>query len=240
VRPIISVAAAVSLAMLLTVHVSESRPVETARSEPPELKTNSREPTATEPESNKPAVPQSAARYNIDASQSRFMIKVGAGGLLSFAAHDHNIAVRSFSGEVQFTYGNVEPASMQITIKADSLAVTDKVSDSDRQKIESTMRDEVLEVSKYPEITFKTTSVNATKTEEGKFQAKLNGDLTLHGTTRQMMINANLEFGSNVLHARGQFSLKQSAFGIKQVTVAGGTIKVKDDLRLTFEIVAHP
>jgi polyisoprenoid-binding protein YceI len=168
------------------------------------------------------------------------MIKVGAGGLLSFAAHDHNIAVRSFSGEVQFTYGNVEPASMQITIKADSLAVTDKVSDSDRQKIESTMRDEVLEVSKYPEITFKTTSVNATKTEEGKFQAKLNGDLTLHGTTRQMMINANLEFGSNVLHARGQFSLKQSAFGIKQVTVAGGTIKVKDDLRLTFDIVAHP
>jgi polyisoprenoid-binding protein YceI len=183
---------------------------------------------------------QSSAKYKIDPSQSRFMVKASAGGLLSFAAHDHNIAIKNFSGEVQFNYGTVEPASMHLSIKADSLAVTDKVSDSDRQKIETTMRDEVLEVGKHPEITFKTTSVSASKLEEGKYQARLTGDLTLHGTTRQLVVNANLDFGTNTLRARGQFSLKQSAFGIKPVSVAGGTVKVKDELRLSFDIVAHP
>lgn len=183
----------------------------------------------------------STARYRIDAGQSRFMVKAFTGGLLSFAAgHDHNIAIRNFIGEVQFTYGIVEPASMQLTIKSDSLAVTDKVSDSDRQRIEGTMRDEVLEVSKYPEIIFRTSSVTATRIDEAKFQARLMGGLTLHGATHPLTIDARLEFDSNSVRARGQFTIRQSAFAIKQVSVAGGAVKVKDELKFTFDIVAHP
>src|SRR5262249_17366896 len=163
------------------------------------------------------------AHYKIDAGQSHFMVKAFAGGLLSFAAHDHNIAIKSFTGDVHFTYGSVEPASMQMTIKAASLALTDKVSDDDRRKIESTMRDEVLEVGKYPEIVFKTSSVNATKVEEGRFNAKLNGELILHGATHPITVNATLHFAQDMLHARGQFEVRQSLFGIKQVSVAGGT-----------------
>lgn len=182
----------------------------------------------------------SAARFKIDASKSRFMVKAAAGGVLSFAGHDHNIAIRNFSGEVEFTYGTVEPASMEMNIKADSLAITDKDSESDKQKIETTMRDEVLEVSKYPDITFKTTSVNATKQDEGKFQARLNGNLTLHGVTKALTVPALLEFSENQVRAKGEFSIKQTSFGIKQVSAGGGTVKVKDELKFTFDIVAHP
>jgi polyisoprenoid-binding protein YceI len=181
-----------------------------------------------------------AASYKIDASQSRFMVRAFAGGFLSAFAHDHNIAIRDFSGEAQFTYGTVEPASLQLKIKSASLAVTDKVSASDRQKIEGTMRDEVLEVGKYPEIVFKSTSVSATKTGDAQYQAKIAGDLTLHGVTRPLTITAQLEFGDAVLRARGGFSLKQSSYEIKPVSVAGGTVKVKDELRFSFEIVAKP
>jgi polyisoprenoid-binding protein YceI len=180
-----------------------------------------------------------AARYRIDAARSHFMVKAAVGGVLSFAGHDHNIAIRSFSGDVEFTYGSVEPASMQMIIKADSLVVTDKISESDKNKIESTMRDEVLEVAKYPEITFRTTAVNATKQDEGKYQARLTGNLSLHGVTKPMSVPATLEFSENLLRARGQFAVSQSAFGIKRVSVAGGTVKVKDELKLTFDIVAH-
>jgi hypothetical protein len=42
------------------------------------------------------------------------------------------------------------------------------------------------------------------------------------------------------MRAKGAFTLKQSSFGIKPVSVAGGTIKVKDELKFTFDIVAHP
>src|SRR5713226_3202633 len=169
-----------------------------------------------------------SARYGIDAGQSRFMVRAFAGGFLSAFAHDHNIAILDLGGEADFTYGIVEPASLHITIKAASLAVTDKISESDRQKIQGEMREGVLEVSKYPEINFKSSSVNATKTGEGQYQARISGDLTLHGVTRPLTMAAQLEFGDKSLRAKGNFVLKQSSFDIKPVSLAGGTIKVKD------------
>ena len=181
-----------------------------------------------------------AARYRIDAADSRFTVRAFAGGFLSAFAHDHTIAIRDFSGHADFTYGTVEPASLEMTIKAASLEITDKVSTSDRQKIEGTMRDEVLEIAKYPDISFKSTSVSASKTGEGQFQARISGELTLHGVTRPVAMTAQLEFGDKTLRARGGFAIKQSNFSIRPVSVAGGTIKVKDELKFTFEIVAHP
>ncbi len=184
--------------------------------------------------------PAEGARYRIDAGESHFTVRAFAGGFLSAFAHDHNIAIREFTGEAEFTYGTVQPASLRMTIKADSLSVTDKVSASDRQKIEGTMRDEVLEITKYPEIVFKSTGLTASKTGEGQYQARISGELTLHGMTRPLTINAQLEFGDKTLHARGAFAVKQSSFDIKPVSVAGGTIKVKDELKFSFDIVAHP
>ena len=180
------------------------------------------------------------ARYKIDATQSHFSVKAFAGGFLSAFAHDHNIVIRDFTGETEFTYGSVQPASLRMTIKAASLAITDKVSASDKQKIEGTMRDEVLEIAKYPEIVFKSTGVTATKSGDGQYQARIVGEITLHGATRPLTIAAQLEFGDKTLRARGTFALKQSSFDIKPVSVAGGTIKVKDELKFSFDILAHP
>jgi polyisoprenoid-binding protein YceI len=188
-----------------------------------------------------PAVaPPDGARYRVDASQSRFVVKAFAGGLLSGFAHDHTISIRSFTGEAAFTYVTVSPASLQLTIKADSLAVTDKISDSDRTKIQTTMRNEVLEVDKYPEIILKSTNVVATRTGEGHYDAIISGDLTLHGVTRNVSIPAKLIFNADNLRARGEFSLRQTNYGIKPVSIAAGTIKVKDEVKFSFEIVAHP
>lgn len=181
-----------------------------------------------------------SARYRIDAGQSRFTVRAFAGGFLSALAHDHTISIREFEGDTDFTFGTVEPASLQMTIKAASLAVVDKISEKDRQKIGTTMRDEVLEVSKFPEITFKSNGVSAAKTGEGQYQARISGDISLHGVSRPLTIPARLEFGDKVLHAKGDFSLKQSSFGIKPVSVAGGTVKVKDEVKFAFDIVAHP
>ena len=185
-------------------------------------------------------LPANSARYRIDPAQSKFIVRAFAGGFLSAFAHDHTISIREFEGETDFTFGTVEPASLLMTIKAASLTVTDKISATDRQKIEGAMRDEVLEVSKYPEIAFKSSSVSASKTSEGHYQARIAGEVTLHGVTRPLTMTAQLEFGDKLMRAQGSFTLKQSSFGIKPVSVAGGTIKVKDELKFTFDIVAHP
>jgi polyisoprenoid-binding protein YceI len=187
---------------------------------------------------SQPVLLPSEGRYKVNASQSKFNVKAFAGGLLSALAHDHLIAIRDFTGDVRFTYGTVEPASLELNIKAASLTLLDKVSDSDRQKIENTMRTEVLEVDKHPEIVFKSTNVAAQRIEEGKYQTKIAGELTLHGVTHPVTINGTVGFSQNSLQAEGQFTLRQTDYGIKPVSIAGGTIKVKNELKFTFDIFA--
>ena len=87
-----------------------------------------------------PAPPE-VRHYSIDAGQSEFMVHASVGGLLSTFGHNHNIAIKDVSGQTEFTDGTVTPASLRMKIRADSLKITDKVSDSDRETIETSMRD---------------------------------------------------------------------------------------------------
>ena len=182
--------------------------------------------------------PATQIRYKIDTAQSRFTVRASAGGLLSALGHDHNIAIREFSGEALVTPGSLSPASLNLVIKADSLAVTDKVSDKDRNEIQSTMKNNVLETGKYPEIVFKSTEISGDKLHEGTYRVRISGELTLHGETHQVTINSEVEFSAGVLRARGEFPVKQTAYKITPVSAAGGTVKVKDELKLSFDIVA--
>ena len=42
------------------------------------------------------------------------------------------------------------------------------------------------------------------------------------------------------MRAKGEFTLKQTDYGIKLVSVAGGALKIKDELKFTFDVLAHP
>lgn len=183
--------------------------------------------------------PSDLIRYQIDPGRSHFVVRAFVGGLLSGFGHNHTIAVHDFTGGVQFSPGNVEASSLQMRIKSDSLAVIDKVSESDRRDIEQRMRAEVLETGKYAEIVFRSASVSANRTADGQFQLKISGDLTLHGVTHRVLIPAQLSLGGNDLHARGEFPLRQSDYKITPPSVAAGTIKVKDELKFSFDIEAR-
>jgi polyisoprenoid-binding protein YceI len=178
-------------------------------------------------------------RYRIDTGQSDFMVHAFVGGLLSGFGHNHNIAIKDISGETQFTDGTVVPASLRMRIRSDSLKVTDKVSDSDRQTIEQTMREQVLETGKYPEITFNSTTIEVIKNSETQYQGNIWGNLTLHGVTHNVFIKAQLTIDSRSVRARGEFSLKMTDYSIKPPSVAGGTITVKDTLKFNFNILSQ-
>src|SRR5437867_3398211 len=64
--------------------------------------------------------PSGSVRYKIDAGASQFSARIGVEGLLKAFGHEHVVAIRDFSGEAQLTLGSIEPASLQLTIKADS------------------------------------------------------------------------------------------------------------------------
>ncbi len=178
-------------------------------------------------------------RYRIDARQSRFVVQVEASGLLSVFGHNPVIAVCGFGGDARFDAEALDRASLLMLVQANSLAVAGQVTEKDRPEVERMMRDDVLETVRYPEIVFMSTSVSLNRVAEGRYQARITGSLSLHGVTRSHSMDAHVMVNGNSLRAQGEFPLRQSDYNIKQVSVMGGTLKVKDEVTLSFDIVGE-
>jgi polyisoprenoid-binding protein YceI len=178
-------------------------------------------------------------RHRLDAGQSRFTVQAFAEGLLSSFGHNPVIAIPDFAGDVEFVPGTLAEGHVRMTIKAASLAVSHDVKENDRLEIERLMRDDVLEVSQHPEIVFESTSITAKRVAEGRYRARVIGVLSLHGITqRNIWISAEVTSRDGTLRAQGEFPLKQTDYKIKPVSVVGGTLKVKNELKFKFDIVA--
>ncbi len=167
------------------------------------------------------------------------MVRAFSGGPLWFKGHDHFIAVRDFSGEAQLTPGAGSPASLQIRIRADSLVETrDVFTEQQKQIINRELRELVLETARYPEITFKSTDVTG-NLSGGRFEAKIGGDLTLHGVTHRISIPAQVTLDGDTLRARGEFTVKRGDYNVKATSAAHGLVRVRDKLKFTFDIVGR-
>jgi polyisoprenoid-binding protein YceI len=179
-------------------------------------------------------------RYSIDAKRSTFIVRGFATGMLSAFAHSPTIAITDFQGEVGWSSSALEDASLRLIIQAASLNVTDDISDKDRREIERKMHHEVLEADGFPEIIYECPRVSSIqKMGEGLFAVVLNGELSLHGVTRAQPVSARVTLNGDTLRAVGDFSVRQSDYEIKPVSAAGGTVKLKDELKLSFNITAR-
>jgi polyisoprenoid-binding protein YceI len=180
-----------------------------------------------------------AARYRIDVAMSRFTVRAFATGLFSSLGHSPTLAIRGYTGEAIFLPSSPEQSSIRISVQSASLDVTDDVSQKDRTEIENRMKQDVLETSRYPEIAFETTHVAANKLGENSYAANVTGNLTLHGNTRPETISAQVSLTGDTLRAYGEFTLRQTAYGINLVSVAGGTLRVKDEVKIAFDFTAR-
>jgi polyisoprenoid-binding protein YceI len=178
-------------------------------------------------------------RYIINPTVSRFTVKVTASGFLSAFGHSPTIAIRDMQGEVRFDPGAIEHSSLHFGVRSDSLSVIDNVNDKDRQEIEREMRDGVLEVAKYPQITYDAPCVSVENSTDDQNEIVLLGQMTLHGVTRPQRLPAKVAVTGDLLRAFGEFTLRQSDYNIKPVSAVGGGLKVKDEVKLTFDIVAR-
>jgi polyisoprenoid-binding protein YceI len=105
--------------------------------------------------------------------------------------------------------------------------------------MERLMNQEVLETEKFPEILYEAPNISLTKMDDTLFSAVLKGNLTLHGISRSQPIDVRVALLGSMLRASGDFTLNQTDYGIKLVSVAGGALKLKDELKFSFEIVAR-
>lgn len=162
-----------------------------------------------------------------------------ATGLLSAFGHNPTIAIPDVEGEVVFHPEAVEQSSLRLVIHAASLTVTDDIREKDRMDINRAMHEEVLESSSYPDIIYECSRMTASKVGEGQYWGTLNGELTLHGLKRTQPVPVRISVNGDVLRATGEFSVRQSDYDIRPVSAAAGTVKLKDELKLSFDIFAH-
>jgi len=161
----------------------------------------------------------------IDCAHSTITVYVYKTGILSTLAHNHEIEAPIEWGEVKGSEGS----SVELRVNSSKLRVLDtEVSDGTRARIEATLQTEVLDVGRFPEIHFQSTEVEPSGTDHWI----IHGNLDLHGQTHPISFEVALKNGLY----EGTAVLKQSGFGITPVKVAGGTVKVKDEIKVAFSI----
>lgn len=186
-----------------------------------------------------PEIQPLTMRYEIDAGRSTFMVHAFRGGVAWFKGHDHLIAARDFSGVAELTPDALNPASLQMTVKAASLEETSDVF-TPQQKgiINKELKEIVLETAKYPDITFKSTEVKGFL-KNNQFEVKIGGDMMLHGVTKHIVIPATVSIEGDSLHAKGEFDLDRSKFNVNATSAFHGFVRIKDKLKFTFDIVGR-
>src|ERR1044072_8795229 len=161
----------------------------------------------------------SVVHYKLNAAQSMFTVQAFATGLLAGFGHNPKVAIRDFSGEAQLVPDSLTNAALRLVINVKSLELLDEVKEKDRREIEQTMLNDVLEAHGYPEIIFQSTEITLTRIIPGRFRAKIIGDVTMHGVTRNgIWIMAQIILNGDNLRAQGDFALRQTDFGIKLVS----------------------
>lgn len=177
--------------------------------------------------------------FVVDAGSSRFSVQAFATGFLSAMGHNPVIGIRTFSGEVNFSSESLQASGLKLAIQAGSLGVQDDISDKDRREIEKLMNEQILEPAKYPEIAYEAAQVAVTRLGDALYSLSANGNLSFHGVSRGQPVTARVAVFGDMLRASGDFTLDQSDYRIKPISVAGGALKVKDELKFSFELVAR-
>ncbi len=157
--------------------------------------------------------------------QSTITVHVHKAGVFSGFGHNHTVIA-------PVSKVTLDPKAMtaEIVVLSKEMKVTDTdVSDKDRAQIQADMLGpKVLNAERFPEIRFKSSRIEQTSPQH----YRVTGTLDLHGVRKDV----TLEMTGGSDHYQGKTKLKQTDFGMQPISVAGGTIKVKDELDLEFEI----
>jgi polyisoprenoid-binding protein YceI len=155
-------------------------------------------------------------------------VRVYKAGLFSIFAHDHEIRAPISSGIIR-----IAPApGVEFAVPVAKMTVVDPDLDrSKRAEVQSTMLGpKVLDADRYPEIRFRSLHAESSAAN----QWAIDGELSIHDHSRPLRVMANE--GSDG-HYRGSVMINQKDYGIQPVSLAGGTIQVKAEIQIEFDVV---
>jgi polyisoprenoid-binding protein YceI len=177
--------------------------------------------------------------FAVDTQRSRALIDVGKSGAFSFAGHTHEVEAPLTSGVVHLDPDALSRSDVRLEFNAAAMHLTGKGEPPDDvpKVTQAMLGDQVLDTKKYPSIVFESTGVTG-KGALPSLDLSVAGKLTIRGTTKPVTAPVVIKVDGAMLTATGKFTIKQTDFGIKPISV-GGVVKVKDELTINFTIAAR-
>lgn len=178
--------------------------------------------------------------FVIDPSTSRVHVHLGRTGLFKFLGHEHEIDAPIAEGAIEVTEGDPARSSVHLRFESGRLAVVPGTEPaSDIPAVEERMRGaEVLEVARYPEVTFASSSVTVEARGPEHDRLVVKGALVVKGRPWPVAVPLELTRRGSGIEARGEAQLGLRELGIEPPSVAG-VVKVANRFRLAFEIRAR-
>lgn len=172
--------------------------------------------------------------------ESSVRIKVGRGGLFSFAGHEHIVEAPVAGGTIEADSTNLAASAVSVSFRTADLKVTGEGEPAkDVPKVQEKMQGpDVLDAVRHPQIAFQSQSVTGKPISPGVYELQLTGTLSLHGLTRELRVPVRAQVEGDRLVVTGRTSFRQKLFGIKPVSV-GGVVNVKDELQIEFRFVGR-
>ena len=163
----------------------------------------------------------------IDVQHSKLTVFVYKSGIFSAFADNHVINAPIANGTIATT---PSPAIELVVNAADLVPLDPDLDQSKRAEVRTRMLSaDVLDTAKFQTITFVSTAIEPA----GSDHWKVSGSLTIHGVTKTVTLPVTRADG----RYRGETRIRQTDFGIKPIRIAGGTVSVKDELKIEFDIV---
>jgi polyisoprenoid-binding protein YceI len=146
------------------------------------------------------------------------------------------------SGTVMFDPADPGSLKGKIVVAASSLRVPNNMMQGHLQS------DKWLDVAKYPDITFETSSVDNVKTTGNQTTADVTGTMTIHGVSNKLTVPVKLTYLKDKLHdrfpnlqgdllvLRATFTVKRSDYAINKGQLEE---KVSNDIELTLALAGQ-
>ncbi len=189
------------------------------------------------------AAPGGAGRFEAAPVGPGVRIHVAKRGAFAMFAHDHDFEVTRWRGAGEVPGGDPGRASIELTLEAGSLRDREaKLSEADRRKVDAQAAGpEVLDAAHAPEITYRSERVTLDGAAGGgDVKGTIHGRLTLRGRTQPVDVAFEAAREGDGWSVRGRARFKQSDFGIRPFSGVGGTVGVKDEVEVTFQLALRP
>ena len=170
--------------------------------------------------------------WTLDESDGELLVHTGVTGRAARMGHRLTIAVASWRATV--SWSGEEPSATVLTADANSLRVlageggVTPLSGAEKALATSNAV-KALDAKDFPEIRFDSDAVE--KTGDGY---RLSGTLQIHGTRRPQTIELTVDDLGDRWRRSAQASVCQSDFGVKPHSMLMGSVKVADEVTVSF------